>query len=99
MIGIVVSIVVASVVSVQAAYAGAPRKITIPAAAGMAGVMAAFWALAVETLFPHPDFWAHVLQSMATGFVAAAIGAALFTYAATNLITKIMAFKEKYPER
>ncbi|MEM7498608.1 MAG: hypothetical protein AAF371_11525 [Pseudomonadota bacterium] len=99
MTGVLVSIAVASFIAAQASGAGAPLRIVLPAAAGVAGVLAAFWAMAIETLFPHPDFWAHVLEAMAVNFVLAAMGAAAFTFATGNLIAKIAAYKQKYPDR
>ncbi|MEM6487024.1 MAG: hypothetical protein AAF677_01945 [Pseudomonadota bacterium] len=99
MLGIVVSVAVASFVSLQAAMAGASRRITIPAAAGMAGIMGAFWALAVSTLTARDNFWQSVLSDMAVSFIAAGIGAAALVYASDQLITKIVAFKAKYPDR
>ncbi|MEL6575671.1 MAG: hypothetical protein AAFU72_09485 [Pseudomonadota bacterium] len=99
MTGVLVSIAVATFVAAQAAGAGASLRLVLPLAAGMAGIMAAFWSLAIETLFPKPDFWAAVLEAMAVNFVLAAFGAAAFTFAAGNLISKIIAFKTKYPDR
>ncbi|MEM6680088.1 MAG: hypothetical protein AAF675_19680 [Pseudomonadota bacterium] len=99
MAGILVSIALASYIALQAASAGANQRIVLPVAGGLAAVMAAFWSLAVETLFPKPDFWSHVLQQMATSFVAAGVGALLFVFAARRLMDKIAAFKKKYPER
>ncbi|MEO0819026.1 MAG: hypothetical protein AAF074_01245 [Pseudomonadota bacterium] len=99
MSGILVSIAIASFIAVQAAKAGADRRITVPVAAVAAGFMAAFWALAIETLFPAPDLWERVPVEMAKSFAFAAIGAGLLTLATGNLIGKITRFKEKYPER
>ncbi|MEM6972121.1 MAG: hypothetical protein AAF577_04885 [Pseudomonadota bacterium] len=99
MAGILVSIAIACFVAVQATNAGAPSRITIPAAAIAAAVMAALWAMAIETLFPSPDYWSRVMSQVGISFVAAGIGGAAFTWAAGNLMTKITAFKEKYPER
>ncbi|MEL6768027.1 MAG: hypothetical protein AAFP17_12670 [Pseudomonadota bacterium] len=99
MAGVLVSIAVATFVAAQAAGAGGSMRLVLPLAAGMAGVMAAFWALAIETLFPHENFWATVLEAMAVNFVLAAVGAAAFTFAAGSLIAKIIAYKTKYPDR
>ena len=99
MTGILVSIALASFVAVQAAAAGAPYRIVIPVAAGIAGVMAAIWALAIETLFPTPDLWDRVPWEMGKNFVLAAVGGAFFTGATARLMGKIVAFKRKYPER
>lgn len=99
MTGILVSIALASFVAVQAAAAGASYRIVIPVAAGMAGVMAAFWALAIGTLFPSPDMWDRVPWEMGKNFVLAAVGGALFTGGSARLMGKIAAFRKKYPER
>ncbi|MEM6944869.1 MAG: hypothetical protein AAF416_08570 [Pseudomonadota bacterium] len=97
MTGVLISVAVASYIALQAARAGAALTTVVPAAAGVAGILAAFWTLAVETLFPKPDFWGHVLESMGVNFAAAVIGAACFTWAAGRLIGKITDFKEKHP--
>ncbi|MEO0426430.1 MAG: hypothetical protein AAF160_03205 [Pseudomonadota bacterium] len=99
MAGVLVSIAVASFVAAQAAGAGGAMRLVLPLAAGMSAVLSAFWTLAIETLFPHPDFWANLLETVAVNAVLAAIGAAAFTFATGNLITKISAFKKKYPDR
>lgn len=99
MAGILVSIAVASFVALQASWAGASQKIVLPAAAIAAGLMAAFWALAIQTLFPSPDIWSRVPLAMAENFAIAAVGAVLFTASAASLMHKIARFKEKYPDR
>ncbi|MGF1554302.1 MAG: hypothetical protein ACFBWO_17635 [Paracoccaceae bacterium] len=97
--GILVSIAVASVIALQASWAGADRRIVLGAAAIASGMMAAFWALAIETLFPGPDLLSRVPIAMATNFAFAALGGAAFTAAAGSLIHKIARYKEKYPDR
>lgn len=99
MSGILISITVASFIALQASWAGAPRKIVLAAAGVAAGFMAAFWALAMQTLFPTPDLWTRVPRAMVESFALAGLGAVLFTASAASLIQKITRFKEKYPER
>ncbi|MEL6336912.1 MAG: hypothetical protein AAFQ88_09760 [Pseudomonadota bacterium] len=97
--GILVSIAVAALVALQAASAGAAMRIVVPVAAGMAGIMSAFWTLAIETLFPKPDLWSVLPGLMVQNGVIAALGGAGFVYAAARLIAKIREFKDKYPDR
>lgn len=99
MTGVLIAVAAASFIALQASAVGAPRRIVVPAAAVAAGVMAAFWALAIETLFPGPNLWQRVPREMAENFALGAVFAALFVAGAGGLIAKIKAFKEKYPER
>lgn len=97
--GILISIAVAAFVALQAATVGAAMRIVVPAGAAIAGVMAAFWTLAVETLFPRPDLWDVLPGAMLQSAATAVVGGGLFVYASARLITKIRTFKEKYPDR
>ncbi|MEM9782377.1 MAG: hypothetical protein AAF899_07870 [Pseudomonadota bacterium] len=98
-IGIVISVVIACFIVLQASAAGAAARITIPVAGGCAAVMAAFWGMAIETLIPGPDYWDRVVEQTATNFFAAGIGGMAFGWATVTLIAKINAFREKYPDR